>query len=109
MRRKGINYAKYGYLFSLPFVIAYVIFNFIPTLFTLVIGFTDFQGIGRKDFKFLDDIFHNFKLILNNPSFQTSKNTLAIWIANFLPQILLALLLTAWFTNNRRKIKAQGF
>ena len=110
MRRKGINYAKYGYLFSLPFVIAYILFNLIPTLFTVVIGFTDFKGIGRTDFKFLDDIFENFKLVLNNPSFQTSlKNTLGIWLANFLPQILLALLLTAWFTNNRRKIKGQGF
>jgi multiple sugar transport system permease protein len=28
---------------------------------------------------------------------------------NFIPQILLALLLTAWFTNHRRKIKGQGF
>lgn len=110
MRRKGVNYAKYGYLFSLPFVIAYILFNFLPTLFTIVIGFTDFKGIGRTDFKFLDDIFENFKLVLNNPSFQTSiKNTLAIWIVNFIPQILLALLLTAWFTNNRRKIKGQGF
>lgn len=110
MRRKGVNYAKYGYIFSLPFVIAYVIFNLLPTLFTVVIGFTDFKGIGRTDFNFLDDIFQNFKIVVANPSFQISiKNTLGIWIANFIPQILLALLLTAWFTNNRRKIKGQGF
>jgi multiple sugar transport system permease protein len=31
-----------------------------------------------------------------------------MWIINFIPQILLALLLTAWFTNNRRKLKGQG-
>lgn len=109
MRRKGVNYAKYGYIFSVPFVIAYLLFNFVPTLFTVIIGFTDFRGIGRTDFNFLEDIFENFKIILANPSFQVSiKNTFVIWIANFIPQILLALLLTAWFTNNRRKIKGQG-
>ena len=110
MRRKGVSYAKYGYIFSTPFVLAYLAFNFLPTLYTLILGFTDMKGLGKTDFKFLDDIFQNFKLILRNPSFITSiKNTLGIWIANFIPQILLALLLTAWFTNNRNKIKGQGF
>ncbi|NLO08392.1 MAG: sugar ABC transporter permease [Clostridiales bacterium] len=110
MRRKGVNYAKFGYIFSLPFVIAYAIFSLYPLLFTTVIGFTDFKGIGKTNFKFLDDIFQNFKLVINNPSFQISlKNTFGMWIVNFIPQILLALLLTAWFTNNRRKIKGQGF
>jgi multiple sugar transport system permease protein len=53
--------------------------------------------------------FQNFETILKNPSFQESLgNTAIIWIINFLPQILLALLLTAWFTSNRRKIKGQG-
>jgi multiple sugar transport system permease protein len=79
-------------------------------VFTTVIGFTDYKGIGKTNFKFLEDIFANFKLILNNPSFQVSlKNTFGMWLVNFIPQILLALLLTAWFTNNRRKIKGQGF
>ncbi|NLK99937.1 MAG: sugar ABC transporter permease [Clostridiales bacterium] len=110
MRRKGVSYAKYGYIFSIPFVLAYIIFHLYPLVFTTVIGFTDYKGIGKTNFKFLEDIFANFKLILNNPSFQVSlKNTFGMWLVNFIPQILLALLLTAWFTNNRRKIKGQGF
>ncbi|MDD4111876.1 MAG: sugar ABC transporter permease [Herbinix sp.] len=110
MRRKGVNYARYGYIFSIPFVITYLVFQLYPLLFTTIIGFTDYKGIGKIDFKFLEDIFGNFKLILKNPSFQVSlKNTFGMWILNFIPQILLALLLTAWFTNNRRKIKGQGF
>jgi multiple sugar transport system permease protein len=31
-----------------------------------------------------------------------------IWIFNFIPQMLVALLLTAWFTNRHLKIRAQG-
>lgn len=109
MRRKGVSYAKYGYLFCIPFVIVYLIFHFYPTVYTTVIGFTDLKGMGKTDFNFLENPFGNFKLIINNPSFRKSlSNTVLIWIVNFIPQILLALLLTAWFTNNRRKIKGQG-
>ena len=36
------------------------------------------------------------------------KNTLVIWICNFIPQILLALLLAAWFTDRRSKVRGQG-
>ena len=53
MRRKGVSYAKYGYIFCIPFVIAYLIFSFYPTIFTLVIGFTDFKGLGKTEFNFL--------------------------------------------------------
>lgn len=110
MRQKGNNYAKYGYIFSAPFVMIYLIFSLYPTIFTMILGFTDFKGIGKVDFKILDNPLQNFILILKNPSFQKSLyNTFLIWIINFIPQILLALLLTAWFTNNRRKIKGQGF
>lgn len=110
MRRKGVSYARYGYIFSIPFILTYVIFHLYPLLFTTIIGFTDYKGIGKVKYKFLKDIFQNFKSVLKNPSFQVSlKNTFGMWIVNFIPQILLALLLTAWFTSNRRKIKGQGF
>lgn len=109
MRKKGINYAKYGYYFSIPFVLAYIIFSLYPTIYTVIIGFTDLRGLGRTTFSFLDDPFENFKLILNNDTFKKSVvNTGVIWIMNFIPQILLALLLTAWFTTRRFKVKGQG-
>lgn len=109
MRRKGVSYAKYGYIFCIPFVLAFLIFSFYPTVYTATIGFTDFKGLGKTDFKFLDNPFQNFNLILNNGSFQQSlKNTFLIWIINFIPQILLALVLMEWFTSHRRKIKGQG-
>lgn len=109
MRRKGVSYAKYGYIFCLPFVLAFLFFSLYPTVYTAIIGFTDLKGMGRMDFKFLENPFDNFILIIKNPSFQQSiKNTIVIWILNFIPQILLALLFTGWFTNHRRKIKGQG-
>lgn len=110
MRHKGVSYAKYGYIFCIPFVLAFLFFSLYPIIYTLLIGFTDFKGLGKTTFHFLENPFQNFEVILKNPSFQGSLwNTFIIWIMNFIPQILLALLLAAWFTNHRRKIKGQGF
>ena len=110
MKNKKFSYAKYGYFFSIPFAVAFLIFSFYPIIYTAVIGFTDLKGLGMTSFHILDDPLRNFKTVLSNPSFITSlKNTVIIWIANFIPQITLALLLTAWFTDKRCSIKGQGF
>ena len=110
MRRKGVNYSKYGYIFCLPFILAFLVFSLYPVLYTAVIGFTDMKGVIPKPMHFLDNPFQNFKdLIFDNVSFKKSLiNTGLIWIVNFIPQILLALLLTAWFTNQRLKVRGQG-
>ncbi|CAM3084023.1 sugar ABC transporter permease [Paenibacillus lupini] len=110
MRRNGVNYSKYGYIFSIPFIIIFLIFSLYPTLYTAVIGFTDMKGVIPKPIHIMDNPFQNFKdLIMENVSFRQSLiNTLILWIANFIPQIVLALLLTAWFTNRRLNVKGQG-
>lgn len=110
-QRRTFSYAKYGYLFSIPFIVVFCIFNLYPTVYTAILGFTDCKGLGNTDWNFLvDEPFKNFAQILKNPSFITSvKNTFKIWIMNFIPQISLALLLTAWFTSRRNTLKGQGF
>jgi len=112
-RHKGVSYARYGYIFSIPFVLAFIIFMLYPLGYTAIIGFTDYAGfaaIETGEFSFLGDPLENFKsLIFENQLFVTSlNNTFKIWIMNFIPQILLALLLTAWFTNRRSKVRGQG-
>lgn len=110
MRHKGVNYSRYGYIFSLPFILIFLVFSLYPIIYTLVIGFTNMQGIIPKPLEVLDNPFQNFKdLILENASFKKSLvNTGLLWMINFIPQIGLALLLTAWFTNKRLNIKGQG-
>lgn len=109
-KRKGIGYAKYGYIFSIPFVVVFLVFSLYPTVFTALLGFTDSKGLGNTNFHFLAEPFKNYVTILNNKSFQTSlSNTVTIWLMNFIPQIVLALLLTEWFTNTTVKLKGQGF
>ena len=116
-RKKSYDYARFGYFFSIPFMVTWLIFQLYPIVYTFFIGFTKLKGAGAKitlknilDMILWNDLFANFKSVLTNPSFQISfKNTILIWTLNFVPQILLALLLTAWFTDRRSTIKAQGF
>jgi multiple sugar transport system permease protein len=86
-----------------------LIFSLYPIVYTAFIGFTDLKGVATTNFNVLPDPLQNFKTVLNNPSFISSlRNTAIIWVLNFIPQVLLALLLTAWFTNQRLKVKGQG-
>lgn len=110
MKKKKNSYAKWGYIFSIPFVITFLLFSLYPIGYTLVIGFTDLHGVFTDEMHLLENPFGNFIDILHNQTFLTSlKNTVLIWIVNFIPQILLALLLAAWFTNTSHKIKGEGF
>ena len=108
-KKNTFSYARYGYLFSLPFILAFLIFSLYPTLYTAIIGFTDLKGIGNTSIHFLSDPFANYKAILGSPTFHTAfGNTLKLWICNFIPQLALALVLAAWFTDNRFKIPGEG-
>ncbi len=110
-KKKKVSYAKYGYIFSIPFVLAFLVFTLYPIIYTVLLGFTDFKGMGPVKFHFMtNDLFANFKDVLTMQNFRISLlNTAMIWGVNFIPQIVLALLLAAIFTSNRRKIKGQGF
>ena len=111
-KNKSFSYAKYGYLFSIPFVVVYAIFSLYPTINTALLGFTNAKGLtGLTDWEFLEwgSLFKNFQQVLKNPIFVKSlKNTIVLWVVNFIPQISLALILTAWFTSRRNELKGQG-
>lgn len=109
-KKKGISYAKYGYYFALPFVVAWLLFMAYPMFYTLYIGFSQLKGIGSTNFKIQNPWYRNFQTILKNQSFRTAfGNTWKMWIINFIPQLSLALLLAAWFSNETNAIKGRGF
>lgn len=67
------------------------------------------RGVGNPT-HLLEKPFDNFNSILHNHSFlQSLRNTVVIWIMNFIPQITMALVLTAWFTSRTSKLKGKGF
>lgn len=103
------KYAKYGYLFSLPFLITFLIFSLYPIIHTFVISFSDLQGVASGDFNFQPNLFQNYADMLSNPTFiQSLRNTVFLWVLNFIPQIVLAIALAAWFTNKQLNIRYSG-
>ncbi|MBL8099409.1 MAG: sugar ABC transporter permease [Anaerolineales bacterium] len=106
MRYTKINRNYYGYFFIAPFIIAFLIFGLYPVYNTLALSFTDYTLMTRSG---KNIGFQNFQALLADPLFlKAIGNTWLIWMLNFIPQIGVALLLSAWFTNNRLKIKAVG-
>jgi multiple sugar transport system permease protein len=118
MKRKNFSYAKYGYIFSIPFIVIFLLFALYPLIYTTTIAFTDREGPHREgrtysiltDAEGNPDPFGNFRTLFKNQTFRTSMgNTFILWTINFIPQILLSLLLAAWFTARRTKIWGMGF
>lgn len=106
MKFTKINRNYYGYFFIAPFIIAFLIFGLYPLYNTLSLSFTDYTLMTRKG-EFI--ALKNFTILFADDLFlKAIGNTWLIWLLNFIPQIGVALLLSAWFTNNRLKIKAVG-
>ena len=117
-RIKSISYAKYGYMFIAPFFLVYCFFQIWPLIQTFILSF---QGNGADAGTFVG--FDNYATILFGSGegmgrrakalqelFLTSfKNTLILWVGNFIPQILLSLLLAVWFTDSKLHIPGVGF
>ena len=106
---KTISYAKWGYIFILPFFLSYFIFSFIPLVDTIKNSFYEYFYSGLKmvgpNFVGLE----NYKVLLTADLPKYAWNTFVMWILGFIPQIVIALLLAAWFTDARLKIRGKQF
>ena len=90
---------KYGYIFTVPFVIVFLIFNLWPTLYTFLLSLGDLKGL-KTNFNIVG--FVNFAKLVKDPYFWGAVgNTFIIWGLNFAPQLGLALLFAVWLTNTK--------
>mgnify|MGYP002542462426 FL=1 len=113
---KSISYAKYGYMFIAPFFIVYCIFQLWPLINTFRLSFygngkTLETFVGLKNFQNI--LFGSETSIpaqaIHEEFFNYFQNTIIIWLGNFVPQIILSLLLAVWFTHAKLKIPGKGF
>ena len=109
-KSKVVSYNKWGYIFLIPFVVIYLVFQMIPLFSTIYNSFFENYRSGLKQIGPNFVGLQNFATIITNGDLPTYlKNTLIMWILGFVPQILLSLLLGAWFTDPSLRLKAQGF
>ena len=114
-RRSKISYAKWGYIFILPFFLAYGLFHFVPQLLTVYNSFFEnyregltqvgpnFVGLKNYITLFTPDANGNIDIL------KYTWNTLVLWVGGAIPQIVIAMLLAIFFTSYRLKIKGQQF
>ena len=107
---KVVRYNKWGYIFLIPFITIYLIFNMIPLITTIYNSFFENyrQGIIQVGPNWVG--LENYIPIFSNGDIpKYFSNTIIMWIFGFIPQIFLSLLLAAWFADTRLRIKASGF
>ncbi len=111
-RIKSISYAKYGYIFILPFFLVYFFFQLWPLINTFILSFQDNKDgafIGLANYKtILFAAGNRTAKVVSKNFFMTFRNTIILWVGNFIPQLILSLSLAVWFTEANTKIPGQG-
>ena len=105
----SISYAKWGYIFIAPFFLIFAVFQLIPLGSTIYYSFFEYY---RSGLKIIGPTFVGLKNYITLFATDLPKyfgNTLLLWIIGFIPQIAISLLLAAWFTDLRLKLKGQTF
>jgi multiple sugar transport system permease protein len=104
--RRHVNYNRFFYYFITPFVFVFLVFGLYPLLYTLALSFSDMGGF-KTAYHFVG--LKNFQQMLKDSYFYMSIwNVVRIWVFNFVPQLAVALLLAAWFTDTQLKMKGVG-
>lgn len=114
-RHSKISYAKWGYLFVLPFFLVYAVFQLAPQLLTIYNSFFENYREGLRQvgptFVGLKNYIKLFTPDKNGTIdiLRYTWNTIVLWVGGAIPQIVIALLLAIFFTSNRLKIRGQRF
>lgn len=99
-----LDKGRYGYLFILPYFLVFTVFGLYPILYTVYLSFQSWDGLSPITGAGI----RNFQRLITDEVFYLSLwNTFRIWLVNFLPQMAIALILSAFFTFN--KIKGMKF
>ena len=88
-RKKGVSYAKWGYIFLIPFFTAFTVFTLIPLVSTfynsLFENYRSGLSVVGPNFVGLD----NFVKIFTTQNLgKYLLNTLIMWLLGFAPQIV---------------------
>ncbi len=108
-KRKLVSYAKWGYIFILPFFVSFFVFSLIPLIDTIRYSFYEYYRSGIKEIgpNFIG--MTNYASLIRSDMLKYAGNTLILWLIGFIPQIVIALTLASWFVDVRMKLRCQQF
>ena len=112
MKKKGniVRFNRWGYYFLIPFVVVFIIFQLIPLISTIYNSFFEHYWSGLTEIGPNFVGLENYKSLLGGGEiWKYFKNTMIMWIAGFIPQIIVSLLLAAWFADPSLRLKGKPF
>jgi len=109
-KNKTVEYGKYGLIFLIPFFLIFLVFQLYPLIYTFYNSLIYLAKNGRKTTETfgLGNFTNHVFAKTGNEFWSALGVTVVLWMLNFIPQIVLALLLAAWFTDIKIKIKGAG-
>ena len=107
---KVVQYNRWGYYFLIPFIVVYLLFQFVPLVTTIYNSFFENYRSGLKQIgpNFIG-LGNYLKILSTADLWKYAGNTMIMWIIGFLPQIITSLLLGAWFTDPSLRLRGQRF
>lgn len=107
---KVVQYNRWGYYFLIPFLVIYLLFQFVPLITTIYNSFFENYRSGLKQIgpTFIG-LGNYMKILASADLWKYVGNTMIMWIIGFVPQIITSLLLGAWFTDPSLRLKGQRF
>ena len=106
-----LRYNRWVYIFLIPFVVVFIIFQLIPLISTIYNSFFEHyfkNGLTEVGPTFIG--IQNYATLFSSGDLpKYLGNTMIMWIIGFIPQILLSLLLGAWFSDPSLRLKHQQF
>lgn len=116
-KKKVVSYAKWGYIFILPFFVAYITLTLYPQIKTIYYSFIEYR-FSQQTMAVIGPRFVGFenyqKLFSRAPNgriliLEALGNTMCMWVIGMVFQLGVALLLALFFTSTRLNIKCAGF
>lgn len=108
--KKVTSYNKWGYIFLIPFITVYIIFQLVPLFSTIYNSFFENYKVGLMQVGPNFVGLQNFIKLFSTPDIWVYlENTLIMWILGFVPQIIVSLLLGAWFADPSLRLKFSRF
>lgn len=108
------HYNKWGYIFIIPFVAAFLIFHLVPMAHTFLYAFCDLKHTEIVDnpqllvskglpwYKNFTDLFKTSSIVI------AAKNTFKFWICQTIPEFIMAFWLATMMTDRRLKVKGRS-
>jgi len=95
--RRSVNWSAAPYVFILPFMLSFLIFDTFAVVASFGLSFTDYAGYGSPTFVGID----NYKAMVLDPTLrQALGHTLSIWLLT-VPFLAFGSLLVAWIIESK--------